>query len=68
MDQNQESEVREYVVVGDLVSLLRPEVVMSMMGLMVTSSSWDWYQSSIAPYLSTSYHISASYIGKGGSY
>ena len=36
----------------------------SMFGLTVTSSSWDFYQSTIAPYLSTSYHISASFIGK----
>ena len=47
-----------------LTSLLCPEVCVSMFGLSVTSSSWDFYQSSIAPYLSTSYHISASSIGK----
>ena len=36
---------------------------MSMYGLMVTSSGWDWYQSSIAPHLTTNYHITASTIG-----
>ena len=68
LDQDQDTEAEEHMVMGDMLSVLRPEVVMSMLGLMVTSSSWDWYQSSIASYLSTSYHISASYIGRGGSY
>ena len=47
-----------------LTSLLCPEVCVSMLGLTVTSSSWDFYQSSIAPYLSASFHISPSLIGK----
>ena len=34
-----------------------------MFGLMVTSSAWMWYQSSIAQYLKGKYHISATYIG-----
>ena len=54
----------ETTAMTSLASLLCPEVCVSMFGLTVTSSSWDFYQSSIAPYLSTSYHISASYIGK----
>ena len=49
---------------GDLLSLLCPEVAISMLGLAVTSSAWDWYQSSIAQHLATSYNITASSIGR----
>ena len=46
-----------------LVTMVRvPGMVVSMGGLMVTSSAWDWYQSSIAEYLETTYFLTASQV------
>ena len=46
-----------------LVTMVRvPGMVISMGGLMVTSSAWDWYQSSIAEYLQTTYFLTASQV------
>ena len=46
-----------------LVTMVRvPGMVISMGGLMVTSSAWDWYQSSIAEYLETTYFLTASQV------
>ena len=35
-----------------------------MGGLVVTSSAWDWYQSSIAEHLAHKYRLSASQVKK----
>ena len=43
--------------------LTLPAMLVSMFGLMVTSSGWDWYQSSIATFLEQEYSLSASQIG-----
>ena len=48
---------------GGGLSLVWPEVVVSMFGLMVSSSSWDWYQSSLSPFLATSYQVNTDTIG-----
>ena len=46
-----------------LITMVRvPGMVISMGGLMVTSSAWDWYQSSIAEYLETKYFLTASQV------
>ena len=46
-----------------LVTMVRvPGMVVSMAGLMVTSSAWDWYQSSIAQHLETKYSLTASQV------
>ena len=46
-----------------LVTMVRvPGMVVSMVGLMVTSSAWDWYQSSIAQYLEAKYSLTASQV------
>ena len=46
-----------------LVTMVRvPGMVVSMGGLMVTSSAWDWYQSSIAQHLQTKYSLTASQV------
>ena len=46
-----------------LVTMVRvPGMVISMGGLMVTSSAWDWYQSSIAQHLQTTYFLTASQV------
>ena len=39
-----------------------PGMLMSMGALMVTSSAWDWYQSSIAQYLQGKYSLTASQV------
>ena len=49
--------------VGILRMLMLPALLVSMFGLMVTSSGWDWYQSSIATFLEQEYSLSASQIG-----
>ena len=46
-----------------LIMMLRvPGMLVSMVGLMVTSSAWDWYQSSIAQYLARKYALTASQV------
>ena len=46
-----------------LVTMVRvPGMVISMGGLMVTSSAWDWYQSSIAQHLQIKYSLTASQV------
>ena len=46
-----------------LVTMVRvPGMVISMGGLMVTSSAWDWYQSSIAQHLQSKYSLTASQV------
>ena len=49
--------------VGILKMLTLPALLVSMFGLMVTSSGWDWYQSSISTFLEQEYSLSASQIG-----
>ena len=39
-----------------------PGMLVSMLGLMVTSSAWDWYQSSIAQHLERKYSLTASQV------
>ena len=49
--------------VSILKMLMLPALLVSMFGLMVTSSGWDWYQSSISTFLEQEYSLSASQIG-----
>ena len=50
---------------GGIAGLLRlPGFLVSMLGLMVTASAWDWYQSSVAEYLQHMYSLSSSHVGK----
>ena len=39
-----------------------------MGGLVVTSSAWDWYQSSIAEHLAHKYQLSASQVNTEDSF
>ena len=39
-----------------------PGMLVSMVSLMVTSSAWDWYQSSIAQHLQRKYSLTASQV------